>query len=163
MSTRSGIAIKENDGTYTWIYVHADGYPAGVGRTLLDHYNDRETINKLMQLGDLSWLGENPDDPGDLWERRRNGIQHDDWAELYQHCCSYASRGENCKAETGLSIMQLNSRFIHSDRAYLYKWDEKQGWKVKEKYVDRRWRSLKKAVERDEKETAAYLNSQSSQ
>lgn len=57
MATRSRIAIENQDETVTSIYCHFDGYLAGVGKTLFKHY-DREKTEKLMELGDISVLGE---------------------------------------------------------------------------------------------------------
>jgi hypothetical protein len=57
MSTRSRIAIENQDGTVTSIYCHFDGYLDGVGKKLFEHY-DREKTEKLMELGDISVLGE---------------------------------------------------------------------------------------------------------
>lgn len=39
------------------VYCHFDGYPSGVGRTLLEHWTDPEKVNRLIALGDLSVLG----------------------------------------------------------------------------------------------------------
>jgi hypothetical protein len=41
MSTRSNIAIElpSNSKKVKVIYVHCDGYPYGVGKMLVDHYN----------------------------------------------------------------------------------------------------------------------------
>jgi len=57
MATRSRIAIENQDGTVTSIYCHFDGYLSGVGKTLFEHY-DREKTEKLIELGDISVLGE---------------------------------------------------------------------------------------------------------
>ena len=57
MSTRSRIAIKTETG-YRSIYCHWDGYPKGVGKTLMDHWDTTEKIYALMDLGDLSQLGD---------------------------------------------------------------------------------------------------------
>lgn len=40
------------------VYCHFDGYPEGVGKTLVEHYQDREKVEKLIGLGALSVLGE---------------------------------------------------------------------------------------------------------
>ena len=56
MSTRSAIIMKTDDG-YAGIYCHFDGYPSGVGQTLLDNYQDLEKVNDLIRLGDISQLG----------------------------------------------------------------------------------------------------------
>ena len=57
MATRSRIAIENQDGTVTSIYCHFDGYLSGVGKKLFEHY-DREKTEKLIELGDISALGE---------------------------------------------------------------------------------------------------------
>ncbi len=69
MGTRSIIAATNLDHTISAIYCHWDGYLSGVGKLLLDHYTNPDDITRLMGLGDLSWLGDKPEDPGDLWER----------------------------------------------------------------------------------------------
>ena len=58
MSTRSGVGLLMPDGTIKAVYVHWDGYVSGgVGETLALHYTEREKIEKLIALGDLSSLG----------------------------------------------------------------------------------------------------------
>ena len=56
MATRSLIGLTKEDGTIQVIYCHWDGYPSGVGLQLALNYNDVETIQKLMDLGDRSSL-----------------------------------------------------------------------------------------------------------
>ena len=48
MSTRSYICKENPDGTYTGIYCHSDGYLTYNGAMLLDHYNSRERVEKLI-------------------------------------------------------------------------------------------------------------------
>jgi hypothetical protein len=57
MATRSRIASENQDGTVDSIYCHFDGYISGVGKTLFNHY-DQEKLEKLLELGDISSLGE---------------------------------------------------------------------------------------------------------
>lgn len=58
MATRSTIAArKDADGRIISIYCHWDGYPAGVGATLQEHYTTWDKVDSLMALGDLSVLG----------------------------------------------------------------------------------------------------------
>jgi hypothetical protein len=61
MATRSRIAIENQDGTVQSIYCHFDGYIDGVGTTLFNHY-DREKLEKLIELGDISSLDESTED-----------------------------------------------------------------------------------------------------
>lgn len=57
MSTRSRIAIKNTDNTFTSIYCHHDGYLAGVGAELIQWYITEKKIRELMTLGDASSIG----------------------------------------------------------------------------------------------------------
>jgi hypothetical protein len=63
MSTRSRIGIIRGEDSsgkkiVESIYCHFDGYPEGVGQTLLDHWTNEAKINELLSLGDLSALGD---------------------------------------------------------------------------------------------------------
>lgn len=58
MSTRSRIGIIYEDGSIRSVYCHMDGYPSGVGQTLLDHWNTgQECVDILLDGGDMSSLG----------------------------------------------------------------------------------------------------------
>lgn len=63
MSTRSFIAKQIGDDQYRTIYCHSDGYLTYNGAMLVDHYNTPEVVDELLNLGDISSLGErlNPD------------------------------------------------------------------------------------------------------
>ena len=56
MSTRSRIGIEGEDGRVTSVYCHWDGYPEGVGKQLLLHWNSAERAVELQQHGDLSLI-----------------------------------------------------------------------------------------------------------
>lgn len=74
MATRSNIAVQQEDGSFSYIYVHWDGYPEGVGQTLLDHYTDVAKARELMALGDLSILGD------EIGEKHDFDEPHHEWA-----------------------------------------------------------------------------------
>lgn len=58
MSTRACICIVSPvDGCVHGIYCHNDGYPSGVGKTLVKNYTDPTKVYDLLALGDLSILG----------------------------------------------------------------------------------------------------------
>ncbi len=59
MATRSLIGIKLGDYVKT-IYCHWDGYPSGVGQTLVNNYTSPSAVFDLLELGDLSSLGATP-------------------------------------------------------------------------------------------------------
>lgn len=54
MSTRSRIGIEGEDGTLLIVSCHWDGYPAGVGATLLEHHNSAGAALALVELGGLA-------------------------------------------------------------------------------------------------------------
>ena len=58
MSTRSRIAIEKQDGTVESIYCHFDGYLSHNGEILQEHYSTKEKMEKLIELGDISQLGD---------------------------------------------------------------------------------------------------------
>ena len=60
MSTRSRIAIENQNGSVTSIYCHFDGYISGVGKTLKKCYTDRSVVEELIELGDISALDMTP-------------------------------------------------------------------------------------------------------
>lgn len=78
MSTRSRIGIEIEKGKYKSIYCHYDGYPEYNGVLLIDNYKDREKIEKLINLGDISSLAENiepdPTKPHSFDGERQEGV-----------------------------------------------------------------------------------------
>lgn len=61
MATRSSIAIvdtRTKEGKGRVIYCHWDGYLQNNGAILLESYTTPEKINALMDLGDISSLGQ---------------------------------------------------------------------------------------------------------
>ena len=59
MSTRSLIGIQRDKDKFECIYCHSDGYPTYNGAMLLDHYSDKEKVEKLLKLGSISILAKN--------------------------------------------------------------------------------------------------------
>ena len=52
MATRSAIAIREKNGTFTAMYCHYDGCPVnGHGKTLLEYYNTEVDVHNLLEIG----------------------------------------------------------------------------------------------------------------
>lgn len=56
MATRSRIGIQQKDGSVLSIYCHFDGYIEGNGKLLLKYYKTRSRVQKLIALGDISYL-----------------------------------------------------------------------------------------------------------
>jgi hypothetical protein len=85
MSTRSNIAIEDpKTKKVKVIYVHSDGYPYGVGKCLVDHYNKRDVAELLFNHGDASYLGDTIDECsfyGRDWNRDEDPAKtyRDEW------------------------------------------------------------------------------------
>ena len=89
MGTRSTIAIEYADGTVEQIYCHWDGYLEHNGQILHKHYSDPFKVRQLMDLGDMSSLGE------------RLGTQHA-FAKAPEGECTFYLRDrkeQGCKAK----------------------------------------------------------------
>lgn len=59
MLTRSTIAIERPDNSIAVIYCHRDGYVSWNGKLLREFYHTPEAIEALINLGDISSLGDN--------------------------------------------------------------------------------------------------------
>jgi len=58
MATRSYIGVRNADASVDYIYCHFDGYPDHNGAILREHYSNINRVNELLNLGDLSVLGQ---------------------------------------------------------------------------------------------------------
>ena len=128
MATRGNIAIVNEDGSITSIYCHYDSYPEYVGKILLNHYNDVGIINKLMELGDLSSLGEHLYAAGHTWSVPIEGV-----------CVAYGrDRGEKgVESRVFKSIEQynrnadnsgVNYQYLFEDGMWMYRKTHKGDW-----------------------------------
>lgn len=69
MGTRALVGIELPDGTVKAAYNHYDGYPSGLGHTLVEHYSNYDKMLEAVMLGDASyWAAEHT--PAD-------GVRHD--------------------------------------------------------------------------------------
>jgi hypothetical protein len=56
MGTRSAIGYKTPEGKIRAKYSHYDGYVAGAGKTLQEHYQEARKIAQMVELGDQSYM-----------------------------------------------------------------------------------------------------------
>lgn len=108
MGTRSTIALEEG-GQIRSVYCHWDGYPEHHAPILLGHY-DHEKTRRLIDLGDLSVLGE------ELGEKHP-------FAGLHPGVCTFygRDRGEtDTDAATHESWESLALMLDRRDSEYLY-------------------------------------------
>jgi len=109
MATRSFIALKHLDDTFSGVYCHWDGYPEYNGKILRDDYTDRNKIVDLLDGGDISSLKTDHD-----WDRNPmpTGV-------LY-----YADRGDDAAVQHFQSVVDLEDTARGMGCDYLYVYDE---------------------------------------
>lgn len=116
MSTHSAI-ITKIDNKYHGIYCHWDGYPDGVGKILKTHYQDSDKIHRLIDLGDISILGERVEPIG----------KHSyDTPEHGTTVAYHRDRGEDLQFSVGETIKDV---LQYIDYDYYYVW-ENGSWYV---------------------------------
>lgn len=121
MSTHCYIAKRNENGTYTGIYCHFDGYISGVGQTLLNHYNDANKINELIALGDLEVLGEQ------IGEQHDPDMQRDeDWCISYKR--DFSELGHDAVVSPLFNDVIVNAGKCAGDK-YIY-WFSSDEWHV---------------------------------
>ena len=129
MSTRSRIGIEMPDGKIKSIYCHWDGYPSGVGVKLYRWYKDRKKIEKLMELGDISSLGEDYDEElskadWKMFEELDKKKREELLEKVSKMTVAYKDRGEDVPAR----IDDDETRFIQKSNLcgeeYVYLWME---------------------------------------
>ena len=131
MATRSNIAIVNSDKSISSIYVHWDGYPEYVGKLLLNHYNNHDIVNGLMNLGNLSILAENINPTGPhSFNKPQDGV-----------CVAYGrdrgEKGQEVIVFEDLGEFEDSASNSWADYQYLFdngKWtyrnvNKKNGWK----------------------------------
>ena len=142
MSTRSFIGIERPDGTVRAIYCQWDGYPEGNGRLLEKHWTKPEKIEKLMDLGDISSLGEVLGRKHEYSDRT-----HPTWTTARKR-----DMGRNIEAQFHFQDLQDYNAMLDSDDnwgtewAYLFTGD---GWFVREVVpVGYAWGRIEAVIER---------------
>jgi hypothetical protein len=98
VATRSFIGKKQLSGGIEAVYCHWDGYPSGVGATLVKHWSDPAKLQSLLDLGDISYLGP------------KLGVKHD-FDDRTSNDCTFYGRDRD---EDG-----VESKFFASNEAFL--------------------------------------------
>jgi hypothetical protein len=135
MGTRSTIALEFADGTVEQIYCHWDGYLEHNGRILFEHYSDPFKLRDLIDMGDMSSLGE------------RIGTQHA-FEKAPEGECTFYLRD---RGETGTSAKKFKdfADYIENHQYEEYEYilrcvDGKAVWFVKCHSED--WKTLEQAL-----------------
>lgn len=121
MSTRSRISYVTSEGKVRSIYCHNDGYLEGVGKTLLENYNDTN-LNALMDLGNLSSLGTTPTTEPRRWDDSFMMEEYFKTGYDDSKCTSYRDRGdEDIDAEEFDSLEEFENSDCCEEYNYLFK------------------------------------------
>lgn len=123
MATRCVIGIIRNDGSVECISCHYDGYVLGVGEMLNEYYKDQEKIERLLELGNISTLGENVEP--------LNGTEHSFEKPDDHTTIAYARDRGDKKVESKVmkDLNEFSKKFNESWCEYAYLFDEKnQTW-----------------------------------
>jgi len=112
MATRSSIAMATGEGIRS-VYVHWDGYPAGVGATLETYYQDPDKLSALMDRGDLSVLAPDIGEENSFDPANRNE----------EVCLFYSDRAEDSPAMIHENIGEWKDRREMNGCEYGYFWN----------------------------------------
>jgi len=139
MSTRSYISKKQSDDSFKAIYCHFDGYPEGVGAVLTNTFKDDVKVDKLLELGSLSYLGSDIDELNDF-----NNPNPDQSVTMAYH----RDRGEDLEIKEFSNLEEMLEFFEGSWGEYLYVY-ENGTWLVKN-YTDDYFTAIEEALNEDE-------------
>lgn len=161
MSTHAMIYAKQKDDSVKGVYLHCDGYPDYAGNILLNHYTNDAKVQKLMSLGYLSSLGQNPEAselvarfgfyaPGYPVEGQMASFLPEEWRRLTEserkrlmddnnkceHTVAYArDRGDAIEFEMFPTVAELKK--TSAEQAYEYYWDG-HAWYMRKNKVFRK-------------------------
>lgn len=145
MSTRSYICKENEDGTYTGVDCHSDGYLTYNGAMLLDFYSSREKVEKLLSLGDLSLLcaeiEPNPELPHNFdFDKRQDNV-----------CVFYGrDRGEDNVSAQLVKLEEIDSPDSWIEYCYIFTKDNE--WKYFEcGNLKKEFKDVKKDLDKEYK------------
>lgn len=115
MSTRSYICMEVGDDQYKTIYCHFDGYLKYNGAMLQNHYSEREQVEKLLELGNMSILREKLEpDPN-----RPHSFEYDE--QQNDVCVFYGrDRGDKNTQAKIFTLKELDDLGNWTDYVYIF-------------------------------------------
>ena len=137
MATRSRIGIEYLDGTIGSIYCHNDGYPSWVGKFLVEHWQDREKVEALIALGNISSLGRGLE--GETFDKR---TKHDGTFTIAYH----RDRGEELEFFGDTNRDEYVSTTSDSGGEYAYLFDLNGMWMVLPMEPGKGWRPVHEEI-----------------
>ena len=133
MATRSRIGLMLEDGTIKHSYCHYDGYPEGVGYTLVQNYSDIDKVKELLSFGDMSFLASKVNPEG---EHSFNNPE--------QNVTVFYGRDRgDADVDTAITSMdEYHSVMYSSCIDYLYLFSDGK-WFVKDLFDNQGWKLVK--------------------
>jgi hypothetical protein len=110
MGTRSRIGLELSDGSILSIYSHWDGYPGFNGVKLVEHFNTKEKVQELIDLGDISCLWTNA------------GWNNETLPETGP--LPYSARGEDCPPHLDTNL----NEYLTDGEEYAYIFTQNGEW-----------------------------------
>ena len=110
MATRSHIGKLLDDGSIKYIYCHFDGYPEHNGEILKEYYKTEAKIDALLELGDISILGEEIGEKQNFHNKQSNNM-----------CLAYGRD----RGDTDIEARIAEGVYEFRDQTYSYLWDGK--------------------------------------
>jgi hypothetical protein len=107
MGTRSRIGLELSDGSILSIYSHWDGYPKFNGVKLVEHFNTKEKVQELVDLGDISALWTNL------------GFNQETLPEVGP--LPYSARGEDCPPRLDADLCEYLLPDSSEEYAYVFR------------------------------------------
>lgn len=120
MSTQSRIGIIELDGSIRSIYCHFDGDYEYNGKLLFENYQNIDKINKLINLGFISYLAENVEPEINQIHPFENPLSN---TVVAYHRCDREE--EKCVIDHSKSIRDFLNFSYDSMMKYIYLYDQK--------------------------------------
>lgn len=139
MGTRSMIAFDNGDEVYA-IYCHWDGYLEYNGKVLLEHYNDLEKVEELMDLGNISSLG--PDiGVKHPFSQFDTTLSTEEYGKLYRNMCCAYGRDRDEKDQEAKVFATLDEACKHYEWSAFYYMFDGLKWFYRES-LDDNWKEL---------------------
>ena len=121
MTNHAYICMENDNGTYAGIYLHDGGGLGECGYLLNAHYNRRDQVNELINLGHLKKLGEFPAPSYDTQAQNFDPAWHDD------SCIAYG-RDLKKRGTTAFKNVTLDKIIQDEHYDYCYIFTREGGW-----------------------------------
>ena len=151
MATRSRIGVLNSDGTVDSIYVHWDGYTSHNGRTLVENYTDEVKIRELLELGDISSLGQEIGEKHPFSNPHGYGTtEYDNFEIMYGKMCNAYGRDRGKTDIQSRRSQDVESYLsIGEEYNYLFYYGR---WMVHSYATDKKWVQVSEQLAREEAE-----------